>query len=183
VCRTLVLLATILVGCASPLPSDHEYSGQYDKANAAVGLERHIIDYRGCSGVVIASKGGKSYVATAGHCVNRAVLRNWIKYEGASHQILRIWCDKERDICFLEVDGTMPPVKRLLKDKPNNRIDTTIGFVDGQITRLAGQAIPGQSGGGIFTEDGSIWGTVSTTGTGVSIYPALERLGLLWVLK
>ena len=33
-----------------------------------------------------------------------------------------------------------------------------------------------------FTEDGALWGVVSTTGTGVSIYPALERLNLLWIL-
>lgn len=150
--------------------------------NKGASLDDSIVNYMGCSGVVIASRQGKSYVATAGHCVHRVNKRTSFKHEGKTYLIIRTWCDKERDICFLEVEGSLPAAM-LIKEKPENKIDTTIGFVDGKITRLSGRAIPGQSGGGIFTEDGSLWGVVSTTGTGVSIYPALERLGLLWILK
>jgi S1-C subfamily serine protease len=163
------------------LPADHSYSGRSQPVNGAQALSDSIINYRGCSGVVIANKGGRSYIATAGHCAGSR--QHGFDHNGKSYRILKMWPDKERDICFLEVEGVLPTARRLLKNKPSNKVDTTIGFVNGRLTRLSGRAIPGQSGGGIFTEDGALWGIVSTTGAGVSIYPALERMGLLWILK
>jgi len=175
-----------MFSCQSVKPSDHYYSRTTPSSPVTQDEKDSVILYGGCSAVVLGYKDGKSYVATAGHCIDYAQ-RHKVKgvtVNGTLMLVEKTWCDAERDICFISVIGKLTPYKNLAKDKPplQHGSDVIIGYVDDKMKITYGRAIPGQSGGGVFTPLGELWGVVSTTGQGVSIYPALERLNLLWML-
>lgn len=179
--------ATFMFSCTSVKPSDHSYSRAKEEPVVLQSQKDSIVLYGGCSATVIGYKDGVSYIATAGHCIDYAK-RHHVKgivINGTLVKVDQTWCDEKRDICFISVTAELIPYRNLLRDKLVNAAgpDVIIGYVDDKMTITFGHAIPGQSGGGVFSSDGKLWGIVSTTGSGVSIYPALQRLNLLWVLE
>lgn len=193
--RSFLIIGLLLAACSSLRLSDHEYNRGPDEIAASVTEEmRNAIIYygndagAGCSAIVLNSKNGKSYIASANHCFNFCGRRNvtWFKktpQDTQRYPILKVWNNSIKDITFYEVDGELPAYHNLAKDRPiDNGADIIIGWVDGVLTILVGRAIPGTSGGGCFNQNGQLWGCVSTTSNGPSIYPALKELGLLWIL-
>jgi len=194
--RGLLIVGLLVAACSSLRLSDHRYVRGPDEIAASVtdNMRNAVVYYGndrggGCSAVVLNSKNGKSYIASASHCFDFCGRRGiyWFKKTPQDAQrfpILRSWNNSIKDITFYEVEGTLEFYKNLLKDRPvDGGPDITIGWVDNELTTLVGRAIPGQSGGPCFSSSNNgCWGLVSTTSTGPAIWPALKELDLLWIL-
>ena len=130
----------------------------------------------GCSCVAIGYKEGYTYLVSAQHCLH---LSNPLVVQGLI--VDKTWADVSHDIFFFRAHGKLNCAK-VLKERLDYT-DITVGWRDSEMVQLPHRAVPGQSGGAVFSGNQGVWGIVSTTGEGVAIYPALERMGLLWILE
>lgn len=142
--------------------------------------------YGSCVGIGYDSKTNETYLATADH-----VIRGDVKYvkqtegEGQLLKIVRVIKHPRKDIGFLVVNGRLPIIP-VYEGVPLSDFDITYGYIDGDLKNKGlkiGQAVPGQSGGAVFSNRHGLYGIVSTTGEAVVIWSALVDLKLEHVTR
>jgi len=194
-----ILFLLLLAACSSVKGRDVDYRNQIhaDKSQATTLVESHRewVDavfavkkaadsnwaFGSCVGIGYDSKANETYLATAYHIIDGNV--HWVQQtdgEGQLLQIVRTYNHPTRDIGFLVVKGRLPIVS-VYKGVPSSDFDVTLGYIQGEFKNkgaLAGRAVPGQSGGGVFSNTAGLFGVVSTTGEAVAIWPALVDLKL-----
>ena len=128
----------------------------------------------GASCVAIGLKNNKTVLVTADH-----VMRHNPKYcvfGDKQYDIIDKICHPNKDICFFVINEKiqyLSPINIL-----ESKDDIIIGFIKKTKTTTLGRAVPGQSGGGVFSVGKGLYAIVSTTGSGVQILPALEEIGI-----
>ena len=83
------------------------------------------------------------------------------------------------------VSGRLPTIP-VFNGVPESDFDITLGYIEGNLNKkdfLTGKAVPGQSGGGVYSNKHGLYGIVSTTGEAVVIWSALVDLKLEHVTR
>jgi hypothetical protein len=144
-----------------------------------------------CSAVAIGvDKSAKlTYAVTAKHCTTRSITQiTFYPMCGGfkRYNVLKVDKHPIKDFTLLTIDGivdyTTSPYRLVV---PDTKDDYVIGFEGGSPSRKTinkNWAIPGQSGGGVFSPETGLYAIVSTNTEGVNIYKALQDMKMDWIL-
>ena len=139
-----------------------------------------------CVGIYYDETKNQTYLATAFHIIKGNV--KYVKQTegiGKLFRIVKEYSHPTKDIGFLVVDGRLPTIP-VYKGIPSSDYDITLGYIEGRFNGkapLVGKAVPGQSGGGVYSNTKGLYGVVSTTGEAVAIWSAIVDLKLDNVIR
>lgn len=188
----LITLFIVGVACSSLRSRDVNYT----KGNASperiaevlnthkysiVAIKRNINDKSAIgSGVCIgyATNENLTYVVSAHHVLKLGAKFIEDTESGITSEITSMLIHKYKDMGLFTVKGKFP-ITNVYRGTPKSDYDIIIGYIDGDLSKklpLVGRAVPGQSGGGVFSNNGGFFATVSTTGDAVETWSALVDL-------
>lgn len=157
-----------------------------DATFACLKTDKSEWAYGSCVGIGYDAANNETYLATAYHIIQGGV--KYVKQTEGTGQLFRIVRQighPRKDIGFLVVEGRLP-ILPVFQGIPPAEYDITLGYIDGDFNKklpLIGKAVPGQSGGGVYSNTNGLYGVVSTTGEAVAIWPALVDLKLDYVTR
>lgn len=181
----------LLIGCSTLKGRDVDYSNgkaTQEQINdvftqhkdSVVAILSTSTDRAVGSGVCIGYNqiDNETYVVTAQHVMKLGVRKVLNTELNQSFDITTMFRHPTKDMGVLVIKGRLP-FTNVYTGKPLSDYDIIIGYIDGEFNKklpLAGRAVPGQSGGGVFSNKVGFFATVSTTGDAVETWTALQEM-------